>query len=174
MTQYSCDFTNLAPPGCTQYFFGSTTGTLRSFNYNGGQGHQARQTIFILTHFPNQTGPIIAIFLQLANQQQTQCVRRERSFCRICYFAAMDAQFDVSGSDYAWSGLVVHALYLNFWGVLTGLPAVDAIINVHETLKKSFPHTEFRQISTPKSLSYPRAAPAAASLRRGARGSTAS
>jgi hypothetical protein len=29
----SCYDTNLSPSGCTQYFYGGTTGTLNSFNY---------------------------------------------------------------------------------------------------------------------------------------------
>ncbi len=40
VSQFSCDFPNLAPPGCTQYFYGSNTNTVRSFNYNGGSGYQ--------------------------------------------------------------------------------------------------------------------------------------
>ena len=51
MTQYSCNYPNLAPSGCTQYFFGMTTGTLNTFNYNGGNGQH------------------------LANQDQSFCVR---------------------------------------------------------------------------------------------------
>ena len=35
ITQYSCDYNNLAPEGCTQYFWGETTGAFMSFNYNG-------------------------------------------------------------------------------------------------------------------------------------------
>ncbi len=41
VTQYSCNFPNLAPLGCTQYFFGTQNGVLESYNYNGGNGHQA-------------------------------------------------------------------------------------------------------------------------------------
>ncbi len=49
ITQYSCDFPNLAPSGCTQYFFGSETNIVQSFNYEGQQ--------------------------HLSNQKQTICVR---------------------------------------------------------------------------------------------------
>ena len=42
VTQYSCDYNNLAPPGCTQYFFGSTAGTVQTYNFQGGQ-HLANQ-----------------------------------------------------------------------------------------------------------------------------------
>ena len=58
VTQYSCNYPNLAPPGCTQYFFGANSGTVRTFNFNNNQGHH------------------------LANQDQTICVRRERTMCR--------------------------------------------------------------------------------------------
>ena len=37
ITQYSCDFPNLAPKGCTQYFFGGDTGTVQvktHFNFS--------------------------------------------------------------------------------------------------------------------------------------------
>ena len=56
VTQYSCDYPNLAPDGCTQYFFGETTGTVQSYNFEGG------------TH--------------LANQNQNMCIRRERGICK--------------------------------------------------------------------------------------------
>ena len=49
MTQYACDFSNLAPTGCTQYFYGSTTDSVQTYNFAGGQ--------------------------HLANQQQQICVR---------------------------------------------------------------------------------------------------
>ena len=49
ITQYSCDYNNLAPEGCTQYFYGSTTGSVKTYNFDGGQ--------------------------QLADQNQNICVR---------------------------------------------------------------------------------------------------
>ena len=49
ITQISCLDPNKAPSGCTQYFYGSTTGTITSFNY--------------------------ANSVQLANQRQTICIR---------------------------------------------------------------------------------------------------
>lgn len=55
ITQYSCSFNNLAPSGCTQYYFGATTNTVQSFNFNSEH---------------------------LANQDQVICVRRERGLCR--------------------------------------------------------------------------------------------
>ena len=42
IVQYSCDYTNLAPKGCLQYFYGATTGTASSFNFEGGN-HLANQ-----------------------------------------------------------------------------------------------------------------------------------
>ena len=58
MTQYSCDYDNLAPQGCTQYFFGAqkTTDIVKTFNYDGG--------------------------VHLADQNQQICVRRERGVCK--------------------------------------------------------------------------------------------
>jgi hypothetical protein len=63
VTQYSCNYNNLAPSGCDQYFFGPTaTNQIESFNFAGGR--------------------------HLANQHQTVCIRREAGNCRICYHAA--------------------------------------------------------------------------------------
>lgn len=43
-SQFSCGFPNLAPVGCTQYFFGpeNLSGFVKSFNFDGGQ-HLAGQ-----------------------------------------------------------------------------------------------------------------------------------
>ncbi len=38
VTQYSCKFPNLAPEGCTQYFFDSDISNVQSYNYNNGNG----------------------------------------------------------------------------------------------------------------------------------------
>ncbi len=44
VTQYSCNFKNLAPQGCTQYFFDSTFNNVQSYNYDNGNGvHLANQ-----------------------------------------------------------------------------------------------------------------------------------
>ncbi len=51
VSQYSCNYPNLAPQGCTQYFFGETTSQVRSYNWNGGSG------------------------IHLASQDQTICIR---------------------------------------------------------------------------------------------------
>ena len=71
VTQYSCDYNNLAPKGCTQYFFGAESGTVMSYNFEGG------------TH--------------LANQNQQICIRQERGSCRVCWVAVADADFKTSG-----------------------------------------------------------------------------
>merc|ERR1719273_2182870 len=75
VTQYSCDYMNLAPSGCDQWFFGSeATGYVYSFNYNAGSG------------------------LHLAEQRQTICVRREAGNCRICWWADTPADdVDIGG-----------------------------------------------------------------------------
>merc|ERR1739838_462774 len=49
VTQYARDFENKAPPGCLQYHFGSGTGAIRSFNWNGGAGSFFD---FDFVHFP--------------------------------------------------------------------------------------------------------------------------
>ena len=73
VTQYLCDYENLAPKGCTQYFFGTDgTGTVESFNYQAGTS------------------------VHLANQDQVICVRREKNMCRICWAANESGDFRVS------------------------------------------------------------------------------
>jgi hypothetical protein len=42
VSQIRCDFINLAPSGCTQWFFGGTNGVVRTYNYAGGL-HLAQQ-----------------------------------------------------------------------------------------------------------------------------------
>ncbi len=73
VTQYSCQYTNLAPRGCTQYFFDSTANNIQTFNYNNGNGHH------------------------LAQQDQAICIRRERGNCRICYYAVAQTDFQTAG-----------------------------------------------------------------------------
>lgn len=88
ITQYSCSYDNLAPAGCTQYFFGGNTGILKSFNYAGGA--------------------------HLANQEQKICVRQERGNCRICYFPILETDFIVSGpegTDQEQAGISVCCAY---------------------------------------------------------------
>merc|ERR1719162_291060 len=71
VTQLECGSDNLPPSGCTQYFFGSDTGTVSTYNYAGG--------------------------FHLANQNQVQCIRREKGNCKICYTAVAYNDFSVSG-----------------------------------------------------------------------------
>jgi len=70
VTQYDCCFSNLAPSGCTQYFYGSNTAAVKTFNFDGGQ--------------------------HLANQNHQICVRNERGMCRICWVQVARGDFDVS------------------------------------------------------------------------------
>lgn len=56
VTQYDCEFNNLAPKGCTQYFFGSNSQQVQTYNFDGG--------------------------IHLANQNQNICVRTERGNCK--------------------------------------------------------------------------------------------
>ena len=53
VTQFKCDYENLAPSGCTQYYFNpeGDEGVVATYNYNNGNG------------------------MHLAQQQQTICVR---------------------------------------------------------------------------------------------------
>ncbi|XP_059098987.1 uncharacterized protein LOC131893073 [Tigriopus californicus] len=71
VTQYSCDFKNLAPEGCTQYFFGSSTDIIQTYNFGNGR--------------------------HLADQNQNICIRRERGNCKICYTAIDPADVSVNG-----------------------------------------------------------------------------
>ena len=36
ITQYDCDYENLPPDGCTQYFYGATTDIVQTYNFDGG------------------------------------------------------------------------------------------------------------------------------------------
>ncbi len=73
VTQYDCNYENLAPQGCTQYFFGSTSQTVKTFNFDGGY--------------------------HLAGQDQNICVRRERGNCRICWTSQANIDFQLSGRN---------------------------------------------------------------------------
>ncbi|XP_059085900.1 uncharacterized protein LOC131882682 isoform X2 [Tigriopus californicus] len=73
ISQFSCDYNNLAPPGCTQYFFNSDSGVVRSYNYDNAQSRH------------------------LADQQQVVCVRREQARCRICWSAPEKTGVSVNG-----------------------------------------------------------------------------
>ena len=72
VTQIECGSDSLAPEGCTQYFYGSDTGNLKTFNYDGGY--------------------------HLSNQNQVQCIRREKGNCKICYSTSTNTDLAVSGN----------------------------------------------------------------------------
>jgi len=85
ISQYECGYSNLAPSGCTQWFFGDdATGTVMTFNFDNG--------------------------VHLANQNQNICVRRERGNCKICWTTAIDTDFQVSGKSNNMSGFVKGTL----------------------------------------------------------------
>jgi len=82
ITQISCFDANKAPAGCTQWFFGTTTGTvINSYNYAASTPYQ------------------------LANQRQSICIRRERSFCRTCYSITTAGDFAISGKTVGGAGV---------------------------------------------------------------------
>merc|ERR1739844_253497 len=63
-SQLACGDSNLAPSGCSQYYWGTGgASTIKSFGYDGSTSH-------------------------LAEQAQTICVRRESGNCQICWYAA--------------------------------------------------------------------------------------
>ncbi len=61
VTQYSCKYNNLAPQGCTQYFYDMITDNVQTYNYNNGNG------------------------VHLASQDQTICVRLENQVTLVIY-----------------------------------------------------------------------------------------
>jgi len=78
ITQYAVTYDNLAPFGCTQYFWTQDSdtdgkGTITSYNYNSGGGHH------------------------LADQNQVICIRREDDKTRICYSTALVTDISISG-----------------------------------------------------------------------------
>merc|ERR1712223_620763 len=78
VTQYDMNYDNLAPFGCTQYFWKEDSdsdgkGTFTSYNYGGGY--------------------------HLANQKQVICIRREEDKKKICYSTASAYDFAISGAQ---------------------------------------------------------------------------
>ncbi len=90
VTQYDCNYDNLAPDGCTQYFWGTTTDQVKSYNWDGGQ--------------------------HLAVQDQNICVRRERGICQICWTPTADGDFEVSGGMTGATGKVFIKQYCCSYG----------------------------------------------------------
>jgi len=84
VSQYSCDYENLAPTGCDQYHFGSEASNyIRTFNF--------------------QTGRTVG--RHLANQHQNICVRRESGMCRICYSVDTATDIGVTGKSDGKAGI---------------------------------------------------------------------
>ena len=54
VTQYSCQYTNLAPEGCTQYYFGTNTDQVQTYNFDGGQ-HLANQNQNICVRYVSRS-----------------------------------------------------------------------------------------------------------------------
>jgi len=81
VSQYSCNYENLAPTGCNQWFFGpGATNVVKSYNFDGGK--------------------------HLADQNQAICVRRESGNCRVCWSADAKIDFGVSKDTNAAAGQV--------------------------------------------------------------------
>jgi len=96
VTQYDGGFENLAPPGCTQYFWDKedTDGELYSYNWNGGNGRH------------------------LADQKQVICIRREENKNKICYSAADTGDISISGPMLGAGGCPTYAGGYNAAGSL--------------------------------------------------------
>lgn len=91
VNQYSCDFENLAPAGCTQYHFGSSgTNYIQTFNYQSGSGKH------------------------LADQRQVICVRRETGNCKVCWTADAAADVGVSGFTNIAKGIILGTMCCNY------------------------------------------------------------
>jgi len=80
ITQYDSNYDNLAPFGCTQYFWKEDSdsdgkGSFQSYNYGSGY--------------------------HLANQNQVICIRREEDKTKICYSVASAFDIAISGTQHA-------------------------------------------------------------------------
>jgi len=91
VNQYACDYENLAPPGCTQFHFGSSgTNYIQTFNYQSGSGKH------------------------LADQRQVICVRRETGNCKVCWSADAAADVGVSAFVNAAKGIILGTMCCNY------------------------------------------------------------
>jgi len=77
VTQYEATYDNLAPFGCTQYFWKRDSdsdgkGTIQSYNWSGSK--------------------------HLADQDQVICIRREDDKTKICYSTTANTDFSISGA----------------------------------------------------------------------------
>ena len=76
VTQYEVTYDNLAPFGCTQYYWAEDSdsdgkGTIQSYNWSGSK--------------------------HLADQDQVICIRREDDKTQICYSTTANTDFSISG-----------------------------------------------------------------------------
>jgi len=81
VTQYEKTYDNLAPFGCTQYFWKQDSdsdgkGTIQSYNWSGAR--------------------------HLADQNQVICIRREDDKTKICYSTTSQKDFSISGATENW------------------------------------------------------------------------
>jgi len=110
ITQYSCDYENLAPSGCTQYHFGSSgTNYVQTFNFqSSGSGKH------------------------LADQTQVICVRRETGNCQVCWSADAVTDVEVSGIQSTPKGVVLGTKCCNYGAdgkaIVTGSGGYDCIL----------------------------------------------
>lgn len=93
INQYSCDYENLAPSGCTQWHFASdATNFVYTFNYQTGRG----------------------VGKHLAHQRQVTCIRRETGNCKICWSVTAATDIGVSGKTDAATGVVLGTMCCNY------------------------------------------------------------
>ena len=64
VTQYDCSYNNLAPKGCTQYHFGSTSGLVQTYNWDGGQ-HLADQDQNICVRYYSRLHLVLFYFVSV-------------------------------------------------------------------------------------------------------------
>jgi hypothetical protein len=115
INQYSCDYENLAPSGCTQYHFGSSgTNYVQTFNYQSGSGKH------------------------LADQTQVICVRRETGNCQVCWSADAVSDVEVSGIQSTPKGVVLGTKCCNYGAdgkkIVTASGGYDCILVPGATL----------------------------------------
>jgi len=107
VTQYDCKGQLGGPPGCLQYFTG-TTGTVSSFNY--------LSTSTTRRH--------------LSNQDYEMCFRREKGYCSICHIATAFG-LSVSLSDTAAQGAIASNCQLDYLEIPDGKTQANAKLTAH-------------------------------------------
>lgn len=113
VTQYECGHENMAPDGCTKYFFGANSGYVKTYNFDAG--------------------------LHLADQHERMCIRRERNMCRICYSTEGLMDFDLTGST-AQSVMVGKSNKCCGYGTAGASKSYDCVI-IPEASKVTAPST---------------------------------